>query len=92
MDSEPVITPREVQQQAFVEMMISKLENIPAAAHPVQYERISLGLVACTLCGAAVSSSGKWQELHRKNHDEHNKVHSDIDAKARRYTPPPRYG
>lgn len=60
--------------------------------HPVTFERVIDGLVACAVCGATVPSNMRWQELHRQNHDTHNKVHSDIEAQARRYVPPPRYG
>ena len=60
--------------------------------HPVQFDWIAPGLVACTVCGAAVNNSDRWTALHRQNHDDHNKVHEGINDQARRYIPPPRYG
>lgn len=90
MASKPVKTTNEV----FVDSVRDLLEGTPNASHPVQFERVLADpyFVVCTLCGAAVPFSGKWQDLHRQNHDEHNRVHDGIEVQARRYIPAPRYG
>ena len=78
-------------RDVFIDAVKDHLNGTPDASHPVQFERIAGDLVACTLCGAAVHWDNKWQELHRKNHDDHNKVHGDIETQAHHYTEPPRY-
>lgn len=55
--------------------------------HPVQFVPVTVGLVACTVCGATVESSERWKSLHRNNHDEHNKIHDTINEQARRLHP-----
>ena len=77
----------------FVDAVRDYLNGTPNASHPVQFESTgSSRFVVCTLCGAAVPAKDKWQDMHRKNHDDHNKAHGGIEEQARRYVMPPRYG
>lgn len=90
--------------EVFVDAVRDHLEGTPNASHPVQFvvlgnddplfaQIMSIDAVAvCTLCGALVFNTDRWTDLHRKNHDDHNKVHGEIEALARRYVKPPRYG
>ncbi len=76
--------------EVFVDAVRDELNGTPNASHPVQFMQVSpdVWVDACTLCGALVVD----RDLHRKNHDEHNKVHDGIETQARRYVPAPRYG
>lgn len=81
----------------FEDAVQDELNGTPHASHPVQFEEVPASshwgsAVACTLCGALVENAERWRDLHRKNHDDHNKVHAAIENEARRYKSPPRYG
>lgn len=78
----------------FVDAVQDELNGTPNASHPVQFVNTSPGshFVVCTLCGSTVPRAEEWRDLHRKNHDDHNKVHAAIEHEARRYKSPPRYG
>lgn len=79
--------------EVFVDAVRDELNGTPHASHPVQFVQVGVPYtVACTLCGSLVSIDQKWQDKHRKNHDDHSRVHGKIETEARRYKSPPVYG
>lgn len=62
--------------------------------HPVRFDPVvgADGISTCVVCGALVARSTYWEEVHRKNHDQHNEIHNDLERQARSYVMPPRYG